>query len=514
MPNMQLYICKGIPTDKTYNHVLRFQSDSSRFAYFTSKSVLHLTNYTYQRLEHYLSVGVNAETIEQCNYVVFQNADFSDKWYYAFIDSVEYVANETSRIYFTVDVMQTWFPSVHMMPCFIERSHVNDDTIGSNLVDDNLDCGEYVDELNTMYTYPTYITFLTTFDSDYKDAYGSLDNGIYTGLQVHKFADASSANNFLSGAIEASKSDGIVSVFMSPFAEDSDDVTIKQITSIGKYIPKNNKTLTYPYCYIRIADNSQKLNAVYKQEFFRDESGSLRLPTFMIRGTAGQGSPEIGVIPKYYKLDSDITEHYNYQEAVYAKPFPMCSYNIDLYKAYMAQNASSVAIENANMVLTGVNAVTNVAGASISAANLDVKGTLSGMTSAISDAIDISAILAKRQDLDRLPPQSRGNATSSLGYMLEKRDNLYFYHHHITEEYARMIDNYFSVYGYPIREVKAPNIDCRKNWNYIKTGNCYCTGDIPSESLDTIKSIFNRGVTFWHNPNTVGNYSQDNNIVG
>lgn len=99
MPNMQLYICKGIPTDKTYNHVLRFQSDSSRFAYFTSKSVLHLTNYTYQRLEHYLSVGVNAETIEQCNYILFQNADFSDKWYYAFIDSVEYVANETSRIY-------------------------------------------------------------------------------------------------------------------------------------------------------------------------------------------------------------------------------------------------------------------------------------------------------------------------------------------------------------------------------------------------------------------------------
>ena len=144
---MQLYICKGIPTDKTYNHVLRFQSDSSRFAYFTSKSVLHLTNYTYQRLEHYLSVGVNAETIEQCNYILFQNADFSDKWYYAFIDSVEYVANETSRIYFTVDVMQTWFNQVTLQPCFIERSHTNTDEIGDNIINDELDTGPYIDDI-------------------------------------------------------------------------------------------------------------------------------------------------------------------------------------------------------------------------------------------------------------------------------------------------------------------------------------------------------------------------------
>ena len=133
---MQLYICKGIPTDKTYNHVLRFQSDSSRFNYFTSKSVLHLTNYTYQRLDRYLSVGVNAETIEPCNYIVFQNADFSSKWYYAFIDRVEYVANETSRIYFTIDVMQTWFNQVTLQPCFIERSHTNTDEIGDNIINE------------------------------------------------------------------------------------------------------------------------------------------------------------------------------------------------------------------------------------------------------------------------------------------------------------------------------------------------------------------------------------------
>ena len=205
---MQLYICKGIPTDKTYNHVLRFQSDSSRFNYFTSKSVLHLTNYTYQRLDRYLSVGVNAETIEPCNYIVFQNADFSNKWYYAFIDRVEYVANETSRIYFTVDVMQTWFNQVTLQPCFIERSHTNTDEIGDNIINDELDTGPYLDDIQQYIDFDKRICIVTTFDKPEKDsapASGSLRFGIYSGCKENFFTTAESANDFIAKAVEAGK---------------------------------------------------------------------------------------------------------------------------------------------------------------------------------------------------------------------------------------------------------------------------------------------------------------------
>lgn len=232
---MQLYICKGIPTDKTYNHVLRFRSDSSRFAYFTSKSVLHLTNYTYQRLEHYLSVGVNAETIEPCNYIVFQNADFSDKWYYAFIDKVEYVANETSRIYFTVDVMQTWFNQVVMPSCFIERSHTNTDNVGDNLVPEDLETGPYVDYVVQSYNAQPKIAFLCTFNADYSPASGTMKNGLYTGLQLHTFTNQNDANAFLDGALNVL--DGIVACYMT--CEDGDfTFNISNPNNIDGYVPK------------------------------------------------------------------------------------------------------------------------------------------------------------------------------------------------------------------------------------------------------------------------------------
>ena len=51
---------------------------------------------------------MNVEALYNCNYLAFQNASFGGKWFYAFIDSVEYVNNVTSEVTYTIDVMQTW----------------------------------------------------------------------------------------------------------------------------------------------------------------------------------------------------------------------------------------------------------------------------------------------------------------------------------------------------------------------------------------------------------------------
>ena len=83
----------------------------------------------------------------------------------------------------------------------------------------------------------------------------------------------------------------------------------------------------------------------------------------------------------------------------------------------------------------------------------------------------------------------------------------------IKAEYAKIIDKYFSMYGYKVNDLKLPNISGRSNWNYVKTIGCNILGDIPQEDMEKIKSIFNNGVTFWHNPNTFLDYSQSNNIV-
>ena len=85
--------------------------------------------------------------------------------------------------------------------------------------------------------------------------------------------------------------------------------------------------------------------------------------------------------------------------------------------------------------------------------------------------------------------------------------------HRIKEEYARIIDSYFSTYGYRVNEVKIPNIHTRSNWNYIKTIDINLTGEIPQEDKQKLKGIFNKGCTFWHNPSTFLDYSQTNSIL-
>ena len=215
-PNTSVWVCRGVKTDKTYNHVLLFGSASARFNYFTSKAVRSFDHYTYQRTERYLTIGVNSEVIEECNYLVFINRTFSDKVYYAFIDKIEYLSDKTSRIYFTIDVMQTWFPDCTLHPCYIDRQHAPTDNIGDNLVADDLDCGDYVDSFISSYDTKPKITFLCTFNADYSDASGTMVSNMYNGLVEHTFDGSTDAGRFIDGAVEAGKADGIVACYMSP----------------------------------------------------------------------------------------------------------------------------------------------------------------------------------------------------------------------------------------------------------------------------------------------------------
>lgn len=90
------------------------------------------------------------------------------------------------------------------------------------------------------------------------------------------------------------------------------------------------------------------------------------------------------------------------------------------------------------------------------------------------------------------------------------KNTFIFYQMCIKEEYAKIIDNFFSMFGYKINEVKIPNITGRPNWNFVKTIDCNITGNFPQNDIQTLKNMFNNGVTFWHNPNTFLDYSQNN----
>jgi autotransporter adhesin len=88
-----------------------------------------------------------------------------------------------------------------------------------------------------------------------------------------------------------------------------------------------------------------------------------------------------------------------------------------------------------------------------------------------------------------------------------------FYPMSIRREYAIKIDRIFDSIGYRTNEMKIPNITGRRNWNYVETQAVAILGSIPQNDLQRIKDMFNSGITFWHNPTTFLDYSQNNDII-
>ena len=88
--------------------------------------------------------------------------------------------------------------------------------------------------------------------------------------------------------------------------------------------------------------------------------------------------------------------------------------------------------------------------------------------------------------------------------------NFYFTKMCITKNYAMMIDNFFDMFGYAIRQHNVPNMNARPNWTYVKTVGCSVSGNLPADDGAAIEKIFDKGVRFWKNHNNIGNYSLNN----
>ena len=69
------------------------------------------------------------------------------------------------------------------------------------------------------------------------------------------------------------------------------------------------------------------------------------------------------------------------------------------------------------------------------------------------------------------------------------------------------------MFGYKTNLLKLPNITGRSNWNYVETRNINLLGNIPETDLDTIRKMFDSGITLWHTTTYFLDYSRTNSIV-
>ena len=131
------------------NITITFANSTQQYLYFRGKvsdgNGRIFPQNSYQRTSSNkirLELGM-AEAI-QYNYLYFKNISFENKYFYAFITNWEYVNNITTEITYEIDVMQSFITNAIVKQCFVEREHIQNDTIGANLVPEGLEQGDYI----------------------------------------------------------------------------------------------------------------------------------------------------------------------------------------------------------------------------------------------------------------------------------------------------------------------------------------------------------------------------------
>lgn len=506
-PNTNIKILSNVPLDSDYNNTIYFSSKEYQTSYFTGKAKYALDNNTYQRINRgYIRVGINAENLYNCNYLMFQNASFGSKWFYAFITSVEYVNNAVSEIAFEIDVMQTWHFDYELLQCFIEREHSASDQIGDNIVPENLALGEYVVQdvqsvgLKNKLCYNVDISIDKNYD-DWGGGYYTInDKSVYSGLYIASFKNVTDLNEYLWGRYNTSGADNeklnkqkvqqnISNIRIGfPNAERYTFNYTGDINKLNGYTPKNKKMLTAPFIQL-YATNLNGSTAIYPLEFF-----SGRTPSFKVTYDSQPKSPAF-ITPQNYK-----SVGFNSDESLFLSDFPVVSYRSDVYDQWLAENQRTTPLKLAGTLGAGFLA---------GAVSANPVGVAVGVGSSVISTV--TNTLASGATASLQPPQ---NVSNSCGLSLYWEDmiDIQVMTKTITYDVAKTIDDYFSVYGYATRRVKKPNRNVRPHWTYTKTIGCNIKGNLPVDDIKKICAIFDKGITFWVNGNEIGNYSLNNSL--
>lgn len=137
-----------IPLDKSYEHSVKYASQAAFDGMLAGYKNSPVSAQSYSRLtKGSVRVEKPLSYLQNCNYMRISDSGFlGGKVYYAFIDSVEYVNNETVDVFFTIDVLMTYWKDFTVPANFVEREHcaLVDDVVGKNLVPESFELGELI----------------------------------------------------------------------------------------------------------------------------------------------------------------------------------------------------------------------------------------------------------------------------------------------------------------------------------------------------------------------------------
>jgi hypothetical protein len=559
-PIGEAYICKSVPLDSTYTHSLNVdQLQNGLQSAITSYSKYHLIGQSFTRItNNTMRVEITANDLKDCNYIMIRNGDFfgnNNKWYYCFIENKEYINNQTTDISFKVDYLLTYWYDFTIPRNFIEREHcaVADDVIGKNLVDEALETGELIVQGMNKYTYdylsystapptwwvvimyaPNYQTsgstetkyircvdyaFVETTTMPTEATAPQQRNGIVGGFCYVAFdtffGDIPDAIKLLQRGITAilGISGEILGVYLIPNEMYTDNflsnvinvhsfalsrpTVFKSATSSLTHTPKNKKLYQYPYSQVIVSNNNGETSNYKWELFYGANNASFGIITLL------SPEPQMFIYPAQYRgVNAD------YENGLLLDNFPAPSWSEDSYTKWWAQNKTNFGLSIALQARMSAQLLASTVSPRAQAFTRGMGGNAIGRT------------MAQMHTARATPDTMHVQNNSPVLQGLQNRIGFTAYAVGLTAEKAKIIDDYFELYGYACHEEKIPNFAIpnarRSFWNYCKMQNAQIeaqTGTgrgLPQEAQKAIEEIFNNGITLWSDIAQIGNYNNDN----
>lgn len=442
-PNSKVKLCSVPFSD--YTNVLSFGTDdTARANYFASKVVYDLTStdgYSYVKGSGAIRINKNKESLYNINYMMYRNDNFGSKWFYAFVDSIEYINANVTELRFSIDVWQTWESALNFHESFIVRQHIpkSEDTIGANLQPEGFTNLKYVEEktlrknlvkLHSSDKSLVIIVCCTEYpDGDstvWRNPPKCLIDDVQGTLAYIPFISTDVFYSFISKFTGAGKTDSIVNIYTCPiecFYDQTDGTfNFKEGTPLGvspnttftdvwetywiRYrIPKmnkinigthgttvnyqanNNKMYTFPFTKVILTNNSGS-SLTFRQEFFDGTPTEGEDIVFDVRNTVLQPV-------------SSYCHPANYREGDFVNGlsltnYPMLPWYTDTFSRWLTLNQNTLKYQQLTPIINaGVNSFNNMvssltggggnyAGAGI---QIDSAKTTQGQFNAIGGAV-------------------------------------------------------------------------------------------------------------------------------
>ena len=482
------------PLQKDNKNQMDFANASAQYNYFNSIVLRAFTNFTYQRKESVIRVPVEADALYNCNYVMYDNANFTNKWIYAFITEIEYVNPNCTALHIKIDVWQTWQFVLTFHKSFIERQHTPSDNIGQFCEPENISVPAFpvsavgigstdnVTPLNQ-----NIILYFSKQPHDISSTAASYNSGALT-MQYHKLyqnTGGQTAVQLLQIDLDILERNGELdliddvglgffgdSEYTQDGAQDYDFIS-------APFVPFNNKSYMYCYAYLHGTTN-------FKITIQQIGGRSVNITSESWWGSTPFQFARLNNVP------NTVVEY---------SAFPTANIRTSTF-----QNSVNHSLKEMNALSKGK--FTEALGFGMTTGG--IKGAAGAAASSVlsNSFARVSAINEKKDDT--LYPDSFSGYRATSAVFQAYLGGIYLIKYAPKTEAFKKIDDYFTMFGYSRNQLLDVSFKNRPYWDFIKTVDIDITGDLPQDDLQEIKNMFDNGVTFWHVPADFGNYNLNN----